>query len=138
MTGFLLAGVGNATGGVPDNFFVVEQYTAQAAVADAFKKYTTDPDISVLLISQVRSLFQHPRVCAESENAVAAAALVLTRMAREISPQDVAGTIRWLIDDFEAPVPAILEIPTKSKPYDPEQDPTYTRIKRLIGSADNN
>ena len=67
-------------------------------MADAFKKFTTDDDVSVLLISQ-----------------------------------DVAATIRWLIDDFEAPVPAILEIPTKSKPYDPEQDPTYERIKRLIG-----
>ena len=48
--------------------------------------------------------------------------------------QDVAAQIRWLIDGFDAPVPAILEIPTKSKPYDPEADPTYERIKRLLGS----
>lgn len=48
----------------------------------------------------------------------------------------MAAKIRYLIDQFEAPVPAILEIPTKSKPYDPEADPTYERIKRLIGQSD--
>lgn len=75
--------------------------TTQEAIEDKFKAYTTNDDISVILISQ-----------------------------------EIASRIRWLIDDFESPVPSILEIPTKSKPYDPEQDPTYERIKRLLGHAD--
>lgn len=72
--------------------------TPQDAIAEKFKAFTTNDDISVILISQ-----------------------------------EIAGQIRWLIDEFESPVPSILEIPTKSKPYDPEQDPTYERIKRLLG-----
>eukprot|EP01044_Picomonas_judraskeda_P002232 COSAG03_NODE_153_length_11455_cov_49.158771_10_plen_82_part_00 len=72
--------------------------TAQEAIEEKFKSFTTNDDISVILISQ-----------------------------------EIASRIRWLIDEFESPVPSILEIPTKSKPYDPEQDPTYERIKRLLG-----
>jgi hypothetical protein len=28
-----------------------------------------------------------------------------------------------------------VQIPTKSKPYDPEMDPTYERISRLLGET---
>ena len=127
MTGFLLADVGEASAGVPTNYMVVDQGapqrrgsgcqppiaaapdprarlvladTSQEAVADKFKQFTTDNNISVILISQ-----------------------------------EIASTIRWLIDDFDAPVPSILEIPTKAKPYNPEEDPTYERIKRLLGDS---
>ena len=127
VTGFLLAGVGEASAGVPTNYMVVDQgapqrrgsgcqppiaaapdprarlvlaETSQEAIADKFKAFTTDNNISVILISQ-----------------------------------EIASTIRWLIDDFDAPVPSILEIPTKAKPYNPEEDPTYERIKRLLGDS---
>ena len=127
VTGFLLAGVGEASAGVPSNYMVVDQGapqrrgsgcqppiaaapdprarlvladTSQEAVADKFKQFTTDNNISVILISQ-----------------------------------EIASTIRWLIDDFDAPVPSILEIPTKAKPYNPDEDPTYERIKRLLGDS---
>ena len=145
ITGFLLTGVGDASAGQPNNYMVVDQgahpvlsatrrrqpvaaeargfqpaasaraptsvpshraavrpraETPQEAIEEKFKAFTTNDDISVILISQ-----------------------------------EIASQIRWLIDDFDSPVPSILEIPTKSKPYDPEQDPTYERIKRLLGGS---
>jgi V-type H+-transporting ATPase subunit F len=31
------------------------------------------------------------------------------------------------------PVPAVLEIPSKDNPYDPNQDSLLTRVKHLLG-----
>jgi vacuolar-type H+-ATPase subunit F/Vma7 len=31
------------------------------------------------------------------------------------------------------PVPALLEIPSKDSPYDPNQDSLLTRVKHLLG-----
>jgi len=50
--------------------------------------------------------------------------------------QHVASTIREVVDGFEGKSPAILQIPSKEHPYDPEQDAIHRRTKLLLGIRD--
>lgn len=47
--------------------------------------------------------------------------------------QHVANLIRMQIDSFVNPFPAILEIPSKDHPYDPEKDSVLKRVRKLFG-----
>ncbi|KAI1161107.1 ATPase, V1 complex, subunit F [Nemania serpens] len=47
--------------------------------------------------------------------------------------QHVADKIRHRIDTYTAAFPAILEIPSKDHPYDPEKDSVLRRVRRLFG-----
>ena len=47
--------------------------------------------------------------------------------------QFLADKIRVLIDTYTKPFPAILEIPSKDHPYDPEKDSILRRLRRLMG-----
>ncbi|KAI5854329.1 V-type proton ATPase subunit F [Tricharina praecox] len=47
--------------------------------------------------------------------------------------QHIAEKIRYRIDSFTAAFPAVLEIPSKDHPYDPEKDSVLRRVKRLFG-----
>ena len=49
--------------------------------------------------------------------------------------QNVAESIRHLIDTHNSPIPAVLEIPSKDQPYDPQKDSILKRARNLI-SAD--
>ena len=44
--------------------------------------------------------------------------------------------IRPTIDSYTSKTPAILEIPSKEHPYDPEQDAIHRRTKLLLGIRD--
>nr|CAD1830750.1 unnamed protein product [Ananas comosus var. bracteatus] len=46
--------------------------------------------------------------------------------------QYVANMIRFLVDRYNKPVPAILEIPSKDHPYDPTQDSVLSRVRYLF------
>ncbi|CAH9113358.1 unnamed protein product [Cuscuta europaea] len=48
--------------------------------------------------------------------------------------QFVANMIRFLVDGYNKPIPAILEIPSKDHPYDPAQDSVLSRVKHLFSS----
>ncbi|KAI3832356.1 hypothetical protein MKX03_010813 [Papaver bracteatum] len=48
--------------------------------------------------------------------------------------QYVANMIRFLVDSYNKPVPAILEIPSKDHPYDPQHDSVLSRVKYLFSS----
>ncbi|KAI3792925.1 hypothetical protein L2E82_06818 [Cichorium intybus] len=48
--------------------------------------------------------------------------------------QYVANMIRFLVDSYNKPVPAILEIPSKDHPYDPAHDSVLSRVKYLFSS----
>jgi V-type H+-transporting ATPase subunit F len=48
--------------------------------------------------------------------------------------QNVAETIRHLIDAHNVPIPTILEIPSKDQPYDPNKDSILRRAKGLMSS----
>ncbi|KAJ5924019.1 hypothetical protein N7466_008206 [Penicillium verhagenii] len=47
--------------------------------------------------------------------------------------QHVAERIRNSVDAFTDPFPAVLEIPSKDHPYDPEKDSVLKRVRRLFG-----
>lgn len=47
--------------------------------------------------------------------------------------QHIANSIRSEIDSFTDAFPAVLEIPSKDHPYDPEQDSVLKKVKKLIG-----
>ncbi|KAL8548115.1 hypothetical protein ACS0TY_007437 [Phlomoides rotata] len=48
--------------------------------------------------------------------------------------QYVANMIRFLVDGYNKPIPAILEIPSKDHPYDPAHDSVLSRVKYLFSS----
>jgi len=48
--------------------------------------------------------------------------------------QYVANMIRFLVDGYNKPVPAILEIPSKDHPYDPAHDSVLSRVKYLFSA----
>merc|ERR1712018_503936 len=50
--------------------------------------------------------------------------------------QNIAELIRHTIDQHTAPVPAILEIPSKDHPYDPNKDSILRRAKGLFNTDD--
>eukprot|EP00033_Pygsuia_biforma_P003669 GCRY01004019.1.p1 GENE.GCRY01004019.1~~GCRY01004019.1.p1 ORF type:complete len:115 (-),score=20.57 GCRY01004019.1:57-401(-) len=51
VTGFLLAGVGNVTKN-HKNFLVIDNKTTVVDIEKAFKSFTTNPEIGILLITQ--------------------------------------------------------------------------------------
>ncbi|PIN25814.1 Vacuolar H+-ATPase V1 sector, subunit F [Handroanthus impetiginosus] len=48
--------------------------------------------------------------------------------------QYVANMIRFLVDSYNKPIPAILEIPSKDQPYDPAHDSVLSRVKYLFST----
>ncbi|GAM37071.1 V-type ATPase subunit [Talaromyces pinophilus] len=47
--------------------------------------------------------------------------------------QHIAERIRPSVDSFTDAFPAVLEIPSKDHPYDPEKDSVLRRVRRLFG-----
>ncbi|GAB1213595.1 H(+)-transporting V1 sector ATPase subunit F [Aspergillus terreus] len=45
----------------------------------------------------------------------------------------IAERIRHSVDSFADAFPAVLEIPSKDHPYDPEKDSVLKRVRRLFG-----
>ncbi|KAL2012575.1 hypothetical protein VTN00DRAFT_100 [Thermoascus crustaceus] len=47
--------------------------------------------------------------------------------------QHIAERIRSAVDSYTEAFPAVLEIPSKDHPYDPEKDSVLRRVRRLFG-----
>ncbi|KAI5301074.1 H(+)-transporting V1 sector ATPase subunit F [Ascosphaera pollenicola] len=47
--------------------------------------------------------------------------------------QHIAERIRERLDSYTEAFPAVLEIPSKDHPYDPEKDSVLRRVRRLFG-----
>ena len=47
--------------------------------------------------------------------------------------RQIAERIRNSVDSFTDPFPAVLEIPSKDHPYDPDKDSVLRRVRRLFG-----
>ncbi|VDM91991.1 unnamed protein product [Onchocerca ochengi] len=50
--------------------------------------------------------------------------------------QHIAEQIRFAIDEYTASIPAVLEIPSKEAPYDPNKDSIMTRARGLFNPDD--
>ena len=49
--------------------------------------------------------------------------------------QHVAEMIRYLINEYTKPIPAVLEVPSKDTPYDPSKDSILARVQHLLGAG---
>lgn len=49
------------------------------------------------------------------------------------TPFQIAERIRHRVDTYTSAFPAVLEIPSKDHPYDPEKDSVLRRVRRLFG-----
>lgn len=47
--------------------------------------------------------------------------------------QHLADLVRFKVDNYTKAFPAILEIPSKDHPYDPEKDSILKKVRRLFG-----
>lgn len=47
--------------------------------------------------------------------------------------KQIADSIRYLLDQYDQIIPAILEIPSREIPYDPSKDYILTRVKQFLG-----
>jgi V-type H+-transporting ATPase subunit F len=139
VTGLLLAGVGHVSE-PPDsqrNFLIVDQKTETSQVEKAFMRFTKErKDIGILLINQhVRILgppLRRPPYLPFSSSPLYPSrpprCCWLTRTGIQ-----VAEKIRDKVDSFTDAFPAILEIPSKDHPYDPDKDSVLRRVRKLFG-----
>jgi V-type H+-transporting ATPase subunit F len=98
---------------------VVDNKTETSAIEAAFDRFTTErKDIAIILINQhVREL------CSENT----------TKFCWVLTLLQIAERIRHRVDTYTAAFPALLEIPSKDHPYDPEKDSVLRRVRRLFG-----
>jgi len=50
--------------------------------------------------------------------------------------QYIADMIRHVVDSYTQPIPAVLEIPSKDHPYDPQKDSILRRAKGMFNAED--
>eukprot|EP01114_Cavostelium_apophysatum_P022657 TRINITY_DN826_c0_g1_i1.p1 TRINITY_DN826_c0_g1~~TRINITY_DN826_c0_g1_i1.p1 ORF type:complete len:128 (-),score=16.18 TRINITY_DN826_c0_g1_i1:267-650(-) len=49
--------------------------------------------------------------------------------------QKVADDIRYLLAEYDKLIPAVLEIPSKDHPYNPEKDSVMARVLKMSGAG---
>lgn len=117
-TGFVLAGVGAVPEGIYNENTHNDDHTKQVDVTSGKNFYIYDENKnSVDDLLQVFDTFTNKRKDI---------ALILIN-------QHIANKIRPQLDAFTDPFPAVLEIPSKDHPYDPEQDSVLKKVKKLMG-----
>ncbi|MFQ6627458.1 hypothetical protein Gotur_005478 [Gossypium turneri] len=116
VTGFLMAGVGNVDLRRKTNYLIVDSIIAifepEDAYFEVFRKKTT--------VKAIEDTFKDYTTREDI-------AIILIS-------QYVANMIRFLVDSYNKPVPAILEIPSKDHPYDPAHDSVLSRVKYLFSA----
>ena len=50
-----------------------------------------------------------------------------------LTARQIAEQIRETVEKFQDAFPAVLEIPSKDHPYDPEKDSVLRRVRKLFG-----
>ena len=103
--------------------------TAVSDIEDAFKSFTNRPDIAILLINQTVCLIHtctHTCTCTHTHIHVYN---TLAPPLTDFSLGQIAEMIRHLLDRYEQPIPAVLEIPSKDMPYDHTKDSILRRAK---------
>ncbi|CAK9179274.1 unnamed protein product [Ilex paraguariensis] len=135
--------------------------TTAKQIEDAFKEFTARENIAIVLISQYSILYSGPETTAKQiedafkeftarENIAIVLISQYVKSYRWLEKLDglvlygfifplltgfqVANMIRFLVDSYNMPIPAILEIPSKDQPYDPAHDSVLSRVKYLFSS----
>ena len=106
--GFLLGGVGELNKNRQPNFLVVDKNTEIQEIEDTLKSFIRREDISIILINQ--------NVAEEVD------VDYLWNQKKSGDVKTFIPQVRHILDNHTSPVPAILEIPSKDSPYDPNKD----------------
>lgn len=116
VSGMLLAGVGNVDSRQKRNFFVVDSsnYTTRLLIFIFF--------VLVLWIETSTTTVEEAFKDLTGRRDIA---ILLIN-------QHIADTIRYLVDDYDQMLPALLEIPSKDHPYNPDKDTIFKRVSRLF------
>jgi ATP synthase F subunit len=163
ITGFLLAGVGEVDLRRRANFLVVDAKTTVRAIEQAFKDFGARDDIAIILISQPianmirNAVANHDKVCCLCVLFLLAICVSMHRAllggcwlwggwgaralprARQARARAAAAAAHATNPPPLSPppssqaIPAVLEIPSKDSPYDPNQDSLLNRVKHLLG-----
>lgn len=111
------------------NFLVVDSKTETSEIERAFQNFTQErKDIAVLLINQHVGFSSIS--CAKQ---LQRPHFFIYTFANGCLKTQIAERIRHSVDAFADPFPAVLEIPSKDHPYDPEKDSVLKRVRRLFG-----
>ncbi|CEG73241.1 Putative V-type proton ATPase subunit F [Rhizopus microsporus] len=114
VTGLLLAGIGNVNQQQKRNFLVVD--ASKYIILCAFTLYL--PLIETPLSTIEETFIEYTK---------------RKDIAIILINQHIAEDIRELVDGHNQAFPAVLEIPSKDHPYDPEKDSVLKRVRRLFG-----
>ncbi|KAK8961591.1 V-type proton ATPase subunit F [Platanthera guangdongensis] len=115
VTGFLLAGVGNVDLRRNTNYLIVDS-------------------TNLLCFSILLSFFSSIKTTVKAIEEAFKEFTTKDDIAIVLISQYVANMIRFLVDSYNKPVPAILEIPSKDHPYDPAHDSVLSRVKYLFSA----
>mmetsp|Transcript_21949 Transcript_21949/g.53624 ORF Transcript_21949/g.53624 Transcript_21949/m.53624 type:complete len:193 (-) Transcript_21949:50-628(-) len=131
ITGFLMAGVGHVEAAKASNYFVVDSSACDFGGVGVFVGrrerrpgvWLADDGFGAVEtpVPTIEEAFQK---MTERDDV----AIVLIN-------QFIANKIRHLVAAYKAPVPAILEIPSKEHPYDPSKDSILQRVRGMLGSG---
>ena len=132
----MLAGIGHINEHQKKNFLVVDgseftlvcfyhlmtrlyipSETQVSTIEAAFQEYTERKDIAIVLINQ------H----------VSTHCLPLVLISNDFFNVQIAEKIRPTVDKYQQAFPALLEIPSKDHPYDPEKDSVLKRVQKMFG-----
>ena len=133
MTGFLLAGVGHKDYRQNTNFLIVDTSKHTSSQERIAKKVR--PNFPLPPPPKKFCVCSH-RIAETTTKEIESTFAGFSQredVAIIIIAQNVANEIRHLIERYDKAIPAILEIPAKDQPYDPNQDTMLTRVKGLLG-----
>ena len=133
MTGFLLAGVGHKDYRQNTNFLIVDTSKHTSSQERIAKKVR--PNFIPPSQKKIFCVCSH-RIAETTTKEIESTFASFSQredVAIIIIAQNVANEIRHLIERYDKAIPAILEIPAKDQPYDPNQDTMLTRVKGLLG-----
>ncbi|KAF3657461.1 V-type proton ATPase subunit F [Capsicum annuum] len=154
ITGFLLAGVGNVDLRRKTNYLIVDSRRKPGYLKTQYEMHFCEiidrrKQALVFPVSGKRfsSSSQNSRIWEESNiDSLCSETTVkqiedafkdfTTRedIAIVLISQYVANMVRFLVDSYNKPIPAILEIPSKDHPYDPAHDSVLSRVKYLFST----
>lgn len=101
---------------------MVDSKTETSTIERTFHNFTQErKDIAIVLINQ--------HVCSSIPYNLT---LLCYKLCSKNGKQ-IAERIRNTVDSFSEAFPAVLEIPSKDHPYDPEKDSVLKRVRRLFG-----
>lgn len=107
VTGFLLAGVGAVDAKKDATYLIVDAKTKHSEIEAAFQKFSTSPDVGILLISQPVTRLP---CCTTAKNFFTSFFFFFFFADRVAAALQIAESIRYLVSKHTRLIPTILEM----------------------------